>query len=137
MKIEIFSLCDFAQAEPTGKLNILGSFDRIHAESAPIVRSVCAIVARIRFEPHEEGTKTVTLGVIDSDGQRVLPPLRAQFPVKVQPTENSIVLNCVMVIPQIKFPKFGDYQIDLAIDDKIEAALPLYIRQRPARAPGT
>jgi hypothetical protein len=135
MKVEILSLCDFAQAEPTGKVNILGSFDRLYAHEAPVVRSVCAIVARIRFEPHEEGTKTVSLAFIDSDGQRVLPLLRAQFPVKVQPAEASTVVNYVMVIPQIKFPRFGDYQIDLAVDDKIEATIPLFVRQRQAPPP--
>jgi hypothetical protein len=134
MKVEILSLCDFAQAEPTGKLNILGSFDRIFAKEAPILRSVFAVAARLRFEPHEEGARTVSLSFIDSDGQRVMPLLRAQFTVKVQPNEPSATLNYVMVIPQIKFARFGDYQIDLAVDDKVEATIPLYVRQRATPA---
>ena len=129
MKIEILTLCDFAQAEPTGKMNILGSFDRILAKEAPIARSVFAVAARIRFEAHEEGARSVSLSFIDSDGQRVVPLLRAQFGVKLQPNESSATLNYVMVIPQIKFARFGDYQIDLAVDDKVEATIPLYIRQ--------
>ena len=129
MKVEILTLCDFAQAEPTGKMNILGSFDRILAKEAPIARSVFAVASRIRFEAHEEGPKTVSLSFIDSDGQRVVPLLRAQFGVKLQPNESSATLNYVMVIPQIKFARFGDYQIDLAVDDKVEASIPLHIRQ--------
>jgi hypothetical protein len=134
MKVEILSLCDFAQAEPTGKLNILGSFDRIFAKEAPILRSVFAVAARLRFEPHEEGARTVSLSFIDSDGQRVMPLLRAQFTVKVQPNEPSATLNYVMVIPQIKFARFGDYQIDLAVDEKVEATIPLHVRQRATPA---
>jgi hypothetical protein len=134
MKVELFTLCDFAQAEPTGKMNLLGTFDRIVAKEAPITRSVFAVAARLRFEAHEEGARTVALSFIDSDGQRVMPLLRAQFNVKVQPSEPSATLNYVMVVPQIKLPRFGDYQIDLAVDDKVEATLPLYVRQRPISA---
>jgi hypothetical protein len=134
MKVELFTLCDFAQAEPTGKMNLLGTFDRIVAKEAPITRSVFAVAARLRFEAHEEGARTVALSFIDSDGQRVMPLLRAQFSVKVQPNEPSATLNYVMVVPQIKLPRFGDYQIDLSVDDKVEATLPLYVRQRPASA---
>lgn len=132
MKVELFTLCDFAQAEPTGKMNIIGTFDRILAKEAPIVRSVFAVAARFRFEAYEEGARSVALSFIDSDGQRVMPLLRAQFNIKVQTSEPSATLNYVMVIPQIKLPRFGDYQIDLAVDDKVEASLPLYVRQRSA-----
>jgi hypothetical protein len=129
MKVEIFTLCDFAQAEPTGKMNIVGTFDRILAKEAPVNRAVFAVAARLRFEAHEEGAKTVALSFIDSDGQRVIPLLRAQFNLKVQANEATATLNYVMVIPQIKFARFGDYQIDLAIDDKVEASIPLYVRK--------
>lgn len=134
MKVEILSLCDFASTEPTGKLNILGAFDHLFAKEAPIARAVFAVAARLRFEAHEEGARTVALSFIDSDGQRVMPLLRAQFNVKVQPNESSATLNYVMVVPQIKFARFGDYQIDLAVNDKVEATIPLYVRQRAAPA---
>ena len=129
MKVEVLTLCDFAQAEPTGKMNVLGTFDRIVAKEAPVNRAVFAVAARIRFDAHEEGAKTVSLSFIDSDGQRVIPLLRAQFHLKVQANESSATLNYVMVIPQIKFARFGDYQIDLAVDGKVEATIPLYVRK--------
>jgi hypothetical protein len=129
MKIEILTICDFAQAEPTGKLNILGAFDRIVGREAPVARSVFAVAARIRFEAHEEGARIVSVSFIDSDGQPVIPVLRAKFTVKIHPHESSATLNYVMVVPQIKFARFGDYQIDLAVDDKVEATIPLHVRQ--------
>jgi len=132
VKVEFLTLCDFAQAEPTGKMNLLGTFDRILAREAPISRSVFAVAARLRFDAHEEGTRTLALSFIDSDGQRVIPLLRAQLGVKVAPNEPTATVNYVMVIPQIKLARFGDYQVDLAVDDKIEASVPLYVRQRAA-----
>ncbi len=130
MKVEFLTLCDFAQAEPTGKMNVLGTFDRIVAKEAPVTRSVFAIAARLRFEAHEEGTRTLVLSFIDSDGQRVIPLLRAQLTVKVAPNEPTATVNYVMVLPQLKLARFGDYQVDLAVDDKVEASVPLYVRQR-------
>jgi hypothetical protein len=137
MKVEILSLCDFAQAEPTGKLNLLGAFDHLFGKEAPVARSVFAVAARLRFESHEEGARTVSVSLVDSDGKPVIPVLRAKFTVKIQPQESSATVNYVMVIPQIKFARFGDYQVDLAVDDKTEASIPLYVRQRSAPpAPG-
>ena len=132
MKVEVLSLCDFAQADPAGKLTIVGSFDRIHAAEEPITRSVFAIAARLRFEIDEEGTKSVALSLVDSDGGRVMPGINAKFPVKVPQGESTASVNFVMLIPKLSFPKFGDYQLDLSIDSKIEAIVPLYVRQRPA-----
>ena len=51
------------------------------------------------------------------------------------PGEASVVLNYVMVIPQMKIPRFGDYQIDLAVDDTVKSSIPLLVRHRPAATP--
>ena len=110
-------------------MNIVGTFDRILAKEAPIHRAVFAVAARIRFEPQQEGAKSISLSFIDSGGRRVMPLLRAQFHLKVQANESSATLNDVMVIPQVKVARFGDYQIDLAVDDKVEATIPLYLRR--------
>jgi len=134
MKVEILTLCDFAQTDASGKVNILGAFDRIFAKEEPIVRTIFAVAVRMRFDASEEGPRAVSLSFIDSDGQRVLPLLRAQFNIKSQPNESSATVNCVMVVPQIKFAKFGDYQVDLLVDDKVEASTPLCVRQRSAPA---
>ncbi len=55
MKIEIFTLCDAATTDAAGKLNILGSFDRLNAVQAPITHPQCALAIKLRFERVEEG----------------------------------------------------------------------------------
>jgi hypothetical protein len=32
-------------------------------------------------------------------------------------------------IQQLKLPKFGEYSIDLAVDGRAEASLPLYVKK--------
>ena len=74
MKIEIFTLCDAATTDAGGKLNILGSFDRLYAVQAPITHPQCALAIKLRFERVEEGAKSIRiqLGTVASDG--LLPP---------------------------------------------------------------
>jgi hypothetical protein len=49
MHVEIFALCDAATVDGAGKLNILGSFDRLSAASEPIVHMQCALALKLRF----------------------------------------------------------------------------------------
>src|SRR5205823_5014735 len=50
MKVDIFTLCDFANTDSAGKLNILGSFDRINAHTMPMVHPLCCLAIKMRFE---------------------------------------------------------------------------------------
>jgi hypothetical protein len=39
--------------------------------------------------------------------------------------------NMILNLQGLKFPGFGEYSIDLAIDGRHEASLPLYVRKIP------
>jgi len=132
MRTEILTLCDYARAEPTGKLYVMGSFDHIFATQEPILYPLCAIAARIRFERTEQGPKNVFVSFIDSDGSKVMPDLHAQLQVTLAPQESTAVLHFVVVIPQIQLPRFGEYEIALAVDSRQEASIPLYVHRQPA-----
>src|ERR1700712_4109961 len=77
MKVEIFTLCDAATADSGGKLNILGSFDRINANAVPVTHPLCALAIKMRFERLEEGEKRIGISFVDSDGTAVMSTLEA------------------------------------------------------------
>jgi hypothetical protein len=130
MKVEIFTLCHYAQADPGGNLTIIGAFDHIAAIQVPVtVMPMCAVACRLRFERIEEGRKNITISIMDSDGQRVLPALSPQIPVNIRQGESTVTVPIVMLIGQLKLPTFGEYQIDLAVDGRIEASIPIYVRK--------
>ena len=52
MKVEVFALCD-AATESQGKLNLLGTFDRLVAKQLPVVHPACAVAIRLRFDTME------------------------------------------------------------------------------------
>ena len=84
MKVEIFTLCDAATTDAGGKLNILGSFDRLAAKEAPVTHPQCALAIKLRFERLEEGQRRIRISFVDSDGTSIMPTLdtnaRVQFP---------------------------------------------------------
>ena len=132
MKVEILTLCDFATTDAAGKLNILGSFDRMNVPQMPLVYPICALAMKLRFSEIETGQKRIRLSFMDADGNPVLPALDAQMNIAMPPGEPTATLPLVLIVPPIKLQRFGEYSIDLAVDGRQEASIPLYVRQAQA-----
>ncbi len=126
MDIEVFTLCD-AATESAGKLNILGSFDRIITRQLPTIHPHCAIALRIRFDRIEEGEHRVKINLVNDDGKAVFPGLDGNISIKMPPDGHSVCANMILNLNGLKFEKTGHYAIDLAIDGRHEKSLPVYI----------
>lgn len=130
MNIEAFLLCD-AATEQQGKLNVLGAFDNIYAKKVPTMHPACALAVRIRFDKIEEGNHSVRIQIIDQDGNNVCPKLEGNISVRTMPGHDSTVANLVLNIQRLEFKQYGQYRVDLAIDNKIEGSLPFHVREIP------
>jgi len=82
MQTEIFALCDAATVA-AGKLNILGSFDTIWAQSFPCNHPLCAVACKLRFDVGEEGRHFLEMHFCDPDMRPVLAPIRQDFEIKI------------------------------------------------------
>jgi hypothetical protein len=134
MNVEIIALCD-AATESQGKLNILGAFDHIWAHQVPVIQPLCAIALRIRFSRIEEGTHRLRLDLVDEDGQLVIPSLDGNISVHAGSDDGSIVANVILNLQQLKLTSFGQYSIELAVDGRQEASIPLHVKPAPEKAP--
>lgn len=131
MNIEAFLLCD-AATDQQGKLNILGAFDNIYAKKVPTVHPACAIAARIRFEKVEEGNHPIRIQIIDEDGKSIGHKLDGKVNVRIiEDDVDSTATNIILNILRLNFEKYGQYRIDLSIDNKIEGSLPFHVREAP------
>jgi hypothetical protein len=130
MNIEAFLLCD-AATEQQGKLNVLGSFVNIWAKKVPTTHPACTIVARIRFEKVEEGSHPIKFYIIDEDGKSIGPNPQGNINVSIGDDVDSSAVNIILNIQRLKFEKYGQYRIDLAIDNQIKGSLPLHVREIP------
>ena len=131
MKVEIFSLCDFACVDAGGKITIVGVFDAIYGREAPVMHGLCALAIRVRFDGIEEGNKKFKISFTDTDGNAIMPSMETQIPVRLSPNASTASAQVVSIMSQIKLANFGEYSIDLAIDGRHEASTPLYVREIP------
>jgi len=128
MKIELFTVCDFA-ADYAGKLSVIGVFDTIFAKVPPIVHPHWCVAMKLRFEKIEEGQKRFRLTISDADGKSVIPAIDAQIVANVPGNHTSATVNFVANIGGVKFDNFGEYSLDIAIDGRHEGSAPLFIRR--------
>ena len=132
MRIEAFLLCDCA-TDQQGKLNVLGAFDNIFTKQMPAIHPACTVAARIRFEKIEEGEHKVRIDVIDQDGKSIVPRLDGRISVRARQDAGSSVVNLILNLQRLKFENYGEYRIDLAIDEKLEGSLPFSVREVPSQ----
>jgi hypothetical protein len=132
MNVEAFLLCDCA-TDQQGKLNILGAFDIVYARKMPAVHPACTIAARLRYSRVEEGNHKIKINLIDADGNPAGPVLEREISLKVNENDNSGVRNIILNIQGLRLENFGDYRIDFAIDNRLEANLPLKVREVPEK----
>ncbi|OGX14957.1 MAG: hypothetical protein A2166_03705 [Omnitrophica WOR_2 bacterium RBG_13_41_10] len=129
MNIEVFSLCDAATVD-VGKLNILGAFDTIWTVNMPAVHPQCAIALRVRFENIERGEHRVTVNFVDLDGRHIIPSANGTININFPNEQRSGSANLILNMQMLKLEKYGEYSIDLAIDGRSLASLPLFVRAR-------
>jgi len=134
MNIQVAVLCD-AATDYGGKLNILGTFDTIITRDLPAVHPQCSVALRLSFTRIEEGTHKVRMNFVDEDGKFVMPSIDMPVDVAMPADVNFLVRNFVITIQQLKFEKPGQYSIDLAIDGRQEASIPLLVKHERSDIP--
>lgn len=134
MIVEIASLCD-AATDQGGKLNLLGTFDRLHAE-LPLVLPQCAAAFRIRYSRSEAGEHLLALHLEDLNGTVLIPPLesRVTFP-PVQTSFDSQAVNLVLNIQRLRIEAAGKYVLRLRINQIEAVSLPLWMEDATPREP--
>lgn len=130
MNVEVFALCDAATVEG-GKLNILGVFDSIWALTLPAAHPQCAIAIRIRFENIERGEHRIMVNIVDLDGRHIVPSANATINLDFPQEQRSGSTNLIFNLHMLKLERYGEYSIDLAIDNRKEASLPLFVKPSP------
>lgn len=136
MDIQIAVVCD-AATDYNGKLSLLGAFDSIQSAQFPVIHPQCSIALRMTFSKVEEGGHKLRLNFVDEDGKSImqganLPEL--PFQVRVPEDSHFLTTNFIVSIQQLRFDKAGLYSIDVAIDGRQEAAIPLIVKPLGAKS---
>jgi len=134
MNIQVAVLCD-AATDDNGKLNLLGAFDTIYTKQLPAIHPQCSIALRVTFSGEDEGKHALQVNFVDADGHPIanFPPI----PVEVALPEDMHfgTRNFIVNIQQLKFDSPGLYSIDILLDDRPQASIPLLVRHTLPAAP--
>ena len=132
MDIQVAVLCD-AATDYKGKLNLLGTFNSVHTRELPANYPQCSIVLRVVFKLVEEGSHKLRINFVDEDGKFVMPSIELPFESKVPENDSFAYRNFILNIQRLKFEKFGQHAVDIAIDGRQEASIPLEVKQIPGQ----
>jgi hypothetical protein len=133
MNVQVAVLCDAATDE-NGKMNLLGAFDTICAQQLPAVHPQCAVALRVAFASSDEGPHKLKLNFINADGHAIMPAMEVPVAVALPDDSHFLTRNFIVNIQQLKFDEAGLYSVDVWLDDKSHASIPLLVKPLPQAA---
>jgi len=127
MDIQVAALCDSA-VDYDGKLCLLGAFDTIVTGILPAVHPQCSVALRILFRKEEEGPHAVNVFFVDEDGRSIIPPMETSFEVELPDDVFFATRNLILNLQQLPFARHGTYSIDVTVDKRQLASIPLQVK---------
>jgi hypothetical protein len=139
MDVTLAVLADGANVTQDGKLNILGVFHALGAQSYPATHPQMYLVVCFEATRSEEGkNKKVEIQLADDDGQKLFAVEAAVLVPQGAPGQR-IRMNQILALNNVRFPKPGDYVFNILVGDDQKAAVDLKLVEAKLeqRAPRT
>ena len=129
MRVTLAILADAANLSKEGKLNILGGFDSIVVGSVPTIHPHMSLVLCVEAEEKEAGTRQpFEIRCVGPQGDTVLAAKGTITPPSDFGGGAQVIRGTEIVeVRGLKFSDFGDYEVRMLIDDRVECRVPLTI----------
>ena len=127
MEIDLAILADAATIDATGKLNILGVFDRIQVSKFPAQFARIALILRLATGTSEIGTHQMDIKLVDPGGREIL-SLNGEIQLgSGGSAEGGLRVPHILNIDGLVFPAPGIYGFDVKIDQKHHVTISLFV----------
>jgi hypothetical protein len=135
MKIDLSLLCDAATVDPSGKLNVLGVFDRIHAREFPARHGRLCLVLRLETRAVDAGERIAEIRLVTPAGEDLV---RLDGKIQIGPASGDTISRIpqVLNLDGIVFPEAGTYRFEVSVDGEPMASVPLILSPAPAQRDG-
>ena len=134
MEIDLALLADAATIDASGKLNILGIFDRIGVLQFPAQHGRVTLVLRFTAGTSEIGSHDVHIRMSDPGGAEVL-SLNGEMQLVGGPSaRDGIRVPHILNLDGLVFTAPGMYSFDVKVDGEHHVSLPLSVEG--PQAPG-
>lgn len=128
MEIDLALLADAATIDASGKLNILGVFDRLAARSFPVKHGRVTLILRFSAGLQEAGGHQAEIQLLSPDGKEIV---RLNGEMKLDP--GPMAAGGVIRVPHIinldglVFPRSGQYTFEVRVDGEHHVSIPLMV----------
>ena len=129
MEVVLAAICDAANSNSKGKLNLLGVFDQITVSKFPATHPQCCVVFRLIFHKNESTEQDFTIKFLDRDNKSFLPSIKATSTSKCIKFEDQSILNLIVNLNNIKLQTTNDYRVELHINKTLLKKIDLRIRR--------
>ena len=128
MEVDLTLIADAATIDSSGKLSILGIFDRIGTSSFPAQHPHMVLVLRFIAAVNEAGKHQITIALKDPAGREVV-GVDGEMQLGLGPagSGSGIRVPHVLHLDGLVFPVPGLYAFDVRVDGEHHASLPLTV----------
>ena len=127
MEIDLALLADAATIDASGKLNILGIFDRIGVVQFPAQHGRVTLVLRFTAGTSEIGSHEVHIRMSDPGGAEVL-SLNGEMQLVGGPSAGDVIrVPHILNLDGLVFTRPGIYNFDVKVDGEHHVSLPLSV----------
>ena len=133
MEIDLAFLADAATIDASGKLNVLGVFDRIGVSQFPAQQGRITLVLRFTAGTSEIGAHEVHIRMSDPGGAEVL-SLNGEMQLVGLAAREGIRVPHILNLNGLVFTGPGMYSFDVKVDGEHHVSLPLSVEG--PRGPG-
>lgn len=135
MELRFAHLADYAAADPTGKITLVGIFDLVwdHLKARPVPFPPCYLVASFAASLVEGSGHDLEIKLVDADEKPVAPTLKARLDFGTSGPGNPLRAQVVMGFGPgaLRVPEPGDYAITFIVDGKPQGTVPVSVRELP------
>jgi len=129
MKPLLFLAADYANITGDGKLNVMGIFNDVNADSFPARHPSMFLIAKLAPELSEYGQqRDYTIILMDADANHIL-ELSGKFQVPRPQNGRKPEVNIIFDLKDIVFTKAGRHVFIIQVDKDQKDEFTLYVNQ--------
>lgn len=136
MEIDFAVLADAATVDASGKLNVLGVFDRIQAREFPARHGRIALVLRFSAGVDEAGSHEVGIRLVSPDDRELLRlDGRMELGAAPRTVPEGIKMPQVLNLDGITFPAPGRFTFRISVDGEEIHSVPVHLEEAHSASP--
>lgn len=126
MEVDLALLADAATVDASGKLNILGVFDRLGTSAFPTRHPRMSLVLRFSAGVHEVGKHEVEIALKDPNGKQLV-RIDGEMNLAAGPRQvaDGVLVPHILNMDGLVFPAPGRYSFEVRVDGEHHVSIPL------------